>query len=175
MEEGVSIKWYAPKTKISSSKFKVTGDFGKDLYQYLLAMREDVVEAYRRCLYDEGLDKNNRLPHTVDAFVSNTADKATLSLKLPGYVQWFVLGRKAGKRPPISSLADWARRKHLGTDNSTLYALANHIAKHGCKPHPGAEPKRWLEKWLKEKSGIRDGILELTKAEVYKKIEDALK
>ena len=75
-------------------------------------------------------------PNTIDVgfFSNNTAN---------GYAYFVEHGRRAGKVPPPSIIAQWLRKKHRVPDKeaeSRGFALARKIAKKGTQAHPFFEP-----------------------------------
>lgn len=61
-----------------------------------------------------------------------------VTVTAPEGARWIELGRGPGKRPPISIIIDWARRKQIQANNinSFAWAVATIIAREGIRPRP---------------------------------------
>lgn len=63
-----------------------------------------------------------------------------ITLIMPSYGIYIDRGRrKLVKKVPISALRDWAKRKGIPSDNSTLFAIQMHIYKFGIRARPFIE------------------------------------
>lgn len=76
------------------------------------------------------------------------------------YLEYIERGRRPNiRKVPISALREWARRKGIPSDNSTLYAIQQSIYKAGISPRPIMETfQRNLDKEMGE--DMLDGIYE---------------
>lgn len=60
-----------------------------------------------------------------------------IQLLLNDYVQYIESGRKAGSKfPPIQPIVQWAKKRNIPTDNSTIFLIRRAIAEDGIKPRP---------------------------------------
>ena len=60
-----------------------------------------------------------------------------IQLLLNDYVQYIESGRKAGSKfPPIQPIVQWAKKRGIPTDNSTIFLIRRAIAEDGIKPRP---------------------------------------
>ena len=60
-----------------------------------------------------------------------------IELLLNDYVQYIESGRKAGSKfPPIQPIVQWAKKRGIKTDNSTIFLIRRAIAEDGIKPRP---------------------------------------
>ena len=60
-----------------------------------------------------------------------------IQLLLNDYVQYIESGRKAGSKfPPIQPIVQWAKKRGIKTDNSTIFLIRRAIAEDGIRPRP---------------------------------------
>lgn len=60
-----------------------------------------------------------------------------IQLLLNDYVQYIESGRKAGSKfPPIQPIVQWAKKRNIPTDNSTIFLIRRAIAEDGIIPRP---------------------------------------
>ena len=60
-----------------------------------------------------------------------------IQLLLNDYVQYIESGRKAGSKfPPIQPIVQWAKKRGIPTDNSTIFIIRRAIAEDGIRPRP---------------------------------------
>ena len=60
-----------------------------------------------------------------------------IQLLLNDYVQYIESGRKAGSKfPPIQPIVQWAKKRGIPTDNSTIFLIRRAISEDGIKPRP---------------------------------------
>ena len=60
-----------------------------------------------------------------------------IQLLLNDYVQYIESGRKAGSKfPPIQPIVQWAKKRGIPTDNSTIFLIRRAIAEDGIRPRP---------------------------------------
>ena len=60
-----------------------------------------------------------------------------IQLLLNDYVQYIESGRKAGSKfPPIQPIVQWAKKRNIPTDNSTIFLIRRAIAEDGIRPRP---------------------------------------
>ena len=80
-----------------------------------------------------------------------------IQLLLNDYVQYIESGRKAGSKfPPIQPIVNWAKKRNIPTDNSTIFLIRRAIAEDGIKPRPfmykvlNTIDKKWDGEWSSE-------------------------
>ena len=80
-----------------------------------------------------------------------------IQLLLNDYVQYIESGRKAGSKfPPIQPIVQWAKKRNIPTDNSTMFLIRRAIAEDGIKPRPfmykvlNTIDKKWDGEWSSE-------------------------
>lgn len=80
-----------------------------------------------------------------------------IQLLLNDYVQYIESGRKAGSKfPPIQPIVNWAKKRGIPTDNSTIFLIRRAIAEDGIKPRPfmykvlDTIDKKWDGEWSSE-------------------------
>ena len=60
-----------------------------------------------------------------------------IQLLLNDYVHYIESGRKAGSKfPPIQPIVQWAKKRGIPTDNSTIFLIRRAIAEDGIRPRP---------------------------------------
>ena len=60
-----------------------------------------------------------------------------IQLLLNDYVQYIESGRKAGSKfPPIQPIVQWAKKRNIPTDNTTIFLIRRKIVEDGIKPRP---------------------------------------
>ena len=77
-----------------------------------------------------------------------------IQLLLNDYVQYIESGRKAGSKfPPIQPIVQWAKKRNIPTDNSTIFLIRRAIAEDGIRPRPfmykvlETIDKKWDGEW----------------------------
>ena len=77
-----------------------------------------------------------------------------IQLLLNDYVQYIESGRKAGSKfPPIQPIVQWAKKRNIPTDNSTIFLIRRAIAEDGIRPRPfmykvlETIDKKWEGEW----------------------------
>ena len=80
-----------------------------------------------------------------------------IELLLNDYVQYIESGRKAGSKfPPLEPIVQWAKKRGIKTDNSTIYKIRSAIVRDGIKPRPfmykvlNTIDKKWDGEWSSE-------------------------
>ena len=80
-----------------------------------------------------------------------------IQLLLNDYVQYIESGRKAGSKfPPIQPIVNWAKKRGIPTDNSTIFLIRRAIAEDGIRPRPfmykvlNTIDKKWDGEWSSE-------------------------
>ena len=68
---------------------------------------------------------------------ANASGNIVIQLLLNDYVQYIESGRKAGSKfPPIQPIVQWAKKRGIPTDNSTIFLIRRAIAEDGIRPRP---------------------------------------
>lgn len=125
--------------------------FSKDMLELVRAVMDSEagtnLKVHKNTLTDSDLYRQLTL---------NVRDDGDLvfDLMLNHYIKYIESGRRAGaKPPPFKAILDWARKKGLPTDNSTIYAIRSAIVRDGISPRPIMEyvfkemDKYWDERW----------------------------
>ena len=80
-----------------------------------------------------------------------------IQLLLNDYVQYIESGRKAGSKfPPIQPIVQWAKKRGIPTDNSTIFLIRRAISEDGIRPRPfmykvlETIDKKWDGEWSSE-------------------------
>lgn len=80
-----------------------------------------------------------------------------IQLLFNDYVQYIESGRKAGSKfPPIQPIVQWAKKRGIPTDNSTIFLIRRAIAEDGIRPRPfmykvlETIDKKWEGEWSSE-------------------------
>ena len=80
-----------------------------------------------------------------------------IELLLNDYVQYIESGRKAGSKfPPLEPIVQWAKKRGIKTDNSTMFLIRRAISEDGIKPRPfmykvlNTIDKKWDGEWSSE-------------------------
>lgn len=80
-----------------------------------------------------------------------------IQLLLNDYVQYIESGRKRGSKfPPIQPIVNWAKKRDIPTDNSTIFLIRRAIAEDGIRPRPfmykvlETIDKKWDGEWSSE-------------------------
>lgn len=90
-------------------------------------------------LVNEKVGRNTISPNS-DIFremYAKASGNIVIQLLLNDYVQYIESGRKAGSKfPPIQPIVQWAKKRNIPTDNSTIFLIRRAIAEDGIKPRP---------------------------------------
>ncbi|WP_108823631.1 hypothetical protein [Dysgonomonas sp. Marseille-P4361] len=100
------------------------------------AIGRDIVLLAQEILDDNGL-ADSRLRDTV-SYAVDYGDNVVVRVLMDNYIDFVEAGRapQKGKKPPISQLEDWAKRRGIPTDNETLYAISEAIWRDGYAAPP---------------------------------------
>ncbi|NDV83959.1 hypothetical protein [Bacteroides sp. 51] len=116
------------------------------IYKALTVIAEDIIELVRRVLasddvgvnlkVDKNTLKDSNLYKEIETDVDNS--NPVVYMLLNQYVEYVERGRERYHTPkvPIDALRDWAVRKGIGSDNSTLFAIQRSIYNLGIRPRP---------------------------------------
>ena len=90
-------------------------------------------------LVNEKVGRNTIAPNS-DIFkemYAKASGNIVIQLLLNDYVQYIESGRKAGSKfPPIQPIVQWAKKRGIPTDNSTIFLIRRAIAEDGIRPRP---------------------------------------
>ena len=99
----------------------------------------------------------NTISHNSDIFkemYAKASGNIVIQLLLNDYVQYIESGRKAGSKfPPIQPIVQWAKKRNIPTDNSTIFLIRRAIAEDGIRPRPfmykvlETIDKKWDGEW----------------------------
>ena len=90
-------------------------------------------------LVNDKVGRNTIAPNS-DIFkemYAKASGNIVIQLLLNDYVQYIESGRKAGSKfPPIQPIVQWAKKRGIPTDNSTIFLIRRAIAEDGIRPRP---------------------------------------
>lgn len=90
-------------------------------------------------LVNDKVGRNTIAPNS-DIFkemYAKASGNIVIQLLLNDYVQYIESGRKAGSKfPPIQPIVQWAKKRGIQTDNSTIFLIRRAIAEDGIRPRP---------------------------------------
>lgn len=110
------------------------------IIQILQQYGEQIVNDYRRQLYQGGTNASGRLSNSVRSIVTGQDGIYEVSLSLEDYWKWVEYGRNAGKFPPIDKIKEWIQVKpvipvayngKLPTIDQLSYLISRKIANEG--------------------------------------------
>ena len=107
-------------------------------------------------LVNDKVGRNTIAPNS-DIFkqmYAKASGNIVIQLLLNDYVQYIESGRKAGSKfPPIQPIVQWAKKRNIPTDNSTIFLIRRAIAEDGIRPRPfmykvlETIDKKWDGEW----------------------------
>ena len=107
-------------------------------------------------LVNDKVGRNTIAPNS-DIFkqmYAKASGNIVIQLLLNDYVQYIESGRKAGSKfPPIQPIVQWAKKRNIPTDNSTIFLIRRAIAEDGIRPRPfmykvlETIDKKWEGEW----------------------------
>ena len=110
-------------------------------------------------LVNDKVGRNTIAPNS-DIFkqmYAKASGNIVIQLLLNDYVQYIESGRKAGSKfPPIQPIVQWAKKRGISTDNSTIFLIRRAIAEDGIRPRPfmykvlETIDKKWDGEWSSE-------------------------
>ena len=110
-------------------------------------------------LVNDKVGRNTIAPNS-DIFkemYAKASGNIVIQLLLNDYVQYIESGRKAGSKfPPIQPIVQWAKKRNIPTDNSTIFLIRRAIAEDGIRPRPfmykvlETIDKKWDGEWSSE-------------------------
>ena len=90
-------------------------------------------------LVNDKVGRNTIAPNS-DIFkemYAKASGNIVIQLLLNDYVQYIESGRKAGSKfPPIQPIVQWAKKRDIPIDNSTIFLIRRKIVEDGIKPRP---------------------------------------
>ena len=90
-------------------------------------------------LVNDKVGRNTIAPNS-DIFkqmYAKASGNIVIQLLLNDYVQYIESGRKAGSKfPPIQPIVQWAKKRGIPTDNSTIFLIRRAISEDGIRPRP---------------------------------------
>ena len=125
------------------------------LENFIRAIATDIKSLFEMGLNSIGVEKS-RLMELMEVKVQENEGDLMFNFIFPQYIEYIESGRAKGHRPPISDIEHWCKRHNLPTDNSTLWAIAQHIANQGIRPRPFLASvfdeidKHWNDEWSQE-------------------------
>jgi hypothetical protein len=115
----------------------------------LMEIRDDLLRLFRQVLkdfgtrtkpeYDNTLNEKSKVYRTSNVKINyKTKDNIEFNIFYNKYLDYINAGReeKSGKKPPITEIKDWARRRGFRTDNKSLWALSTRIWSVGYSGRP---------------------------------------
>lgn len=81
--------------------------------------------------------QNSKVILNSDVTYQEEGNSTIFSLVFPSYIEYINSGRRPNsKLPPFSAILDWAKSKGIPTDNNTIWAIRQSIAKFGIQARP---------------------------------------
>lgn len=103
----------------------------------VMTITEDIMAS--SMLVNDKVGRNTISPNS-DIFkqmYAKASGNIVIQLLLNDYVQYIESGRKAGSKfPPIQPIVQWAKKRGIPTDNSTIFLIRRAIAEDGIRPRP---------------------------------------
>ena len=90
-------------------------------------------------LVNDKVGRNTIAPYSniFKEMYAKASGNIVIQLLLNDYVQYIESGRKAGSKfPPIQPIVQWAKKRGIPTDNSTIFLIRRAIAEDGIRPRP---------------------------------------
>jgi len=94
---------------------KTAGMGGSVLGDAMLEVAQVIIEKLKQSLTEKGAyTRAKQLMQSIKADIPNvTPQGATIGIEMINYYQWVESGRRAGKRPPITSIEEWITSKGI--------------------------------------------------------------
>ena len=136
----------------------------KELNNIITLLAEDVMNLTAdimasSMLVNDKVGRNTIAPNSdiYKEMYAKASGNIVIQLLLNDYVQYIENGRKAGSKfPPIQPIVNWAKKRGIPTDNSTIFLIRRAIAEDGIKPRPfmykvlNTIDKKWDGEWSSE-------------------------
>ena len=96
------------------------------------SIQEDIQDIFQQALKNVNLEDSN-LYKDLKVEVNDSSD--IFKVLYNDYLEYIELGRKPKtKKVPIKNIIEWCKRKGIGSDNNTAYAIQQSIYMKGIKP-----------------------------------------
>lgn len=96
------------------------------------AIQEDIQDIFQNALKNVNLEDSN-LYKDLKVEVNENSD--IFKVLYNDYLEYIESGRKPkAKKVPIKNIIEWCKRKGIGSDNNTAYAIQQSIYMKGIKP-----------------------------------------
>lgn len=114
---------------------------------------DQIIDIYRRKLYEGGSNASGQLGNSLRAIVSVNEGVYVLELALSGYWKYVENGRQPGKFPPLDVIKQWIQIKpvipnirngKLPTLDQLTFLISRSIARNGI------QPKNYLANTIRE-------------------------
>lgn len=136
----------------------------KELNNIITLLAEDVMTITAdimasSMLVNDKVGRNTISPNSdiYKEMYAKASGNIVIQLLLNDYVQYIESGRKAGSKfPPIQPIVNWAKKRGIKTDNSTMFLIRRAIAEDGIRPRPfmykvlNTIDKKWDGEWSSE-------------------------
>lgn len=136
----------------------------KELNNIITLLAEDVMTITAdimasSMLVNDKVGRNTISPNSdiYKEMYAKASGNIVIQLLLNDYVQYIESGRKAGSKfPPIQPIVNWAKKRGIPTDNSTIFLIRRAIAEDGIRPRPfmykvlDTIDKKWDGEWSSE-------------------------
>lgn len=115
------------------------------------AIQEDIQDIFQNALKNVNLEDSN-LYKDLKVEVNENSD--LFKVLYNDYLEYIEEGRKPkAKKVPIKDIIEWCKRKGIGSDNNTAYAIQQSIYMKGIPPRPilinvdKNIDMQWMNKW----------------------------
>lgn len=115
------------------------------------AIQEDIQDIFQNALKNVNLEDSN-LYKDLKVEVNENSD--IFKVLYNDYLEYIEEGRKPKtKKVPIKNIIEWCKRKGIGSDNNTAYAIQQSIYMKGIPPRPilinvdKNIDMQWMNKW----------------------------
>lgn len=115
------------------------------------AIQEDIQDIFQNALKNVNLEDSN-LYKDLKVEVNENSD--IFKVLYNDYLEYIEEGRKPkAKKVPIKNIIEWCKRKGIGSDNNTAYAIQQSIYMKGIPPRPilinvdKNIDMQWMNKW----------------------------
>lgn len=115
------------------------------------AIQEDIQDIFQQALKNVNLEDSN-LYKELKVEVNDSSD--IFKVLYNDYLEYIELGRKPKtKKVPIKDIIEWCKRKGIGSDNNTAYAIQQSIYMKGIPARPilinvdKNIDMQWMNKW----------------------------
>ena len=137
--------------------YKDLNNIAKVFAEDVMTITADIMAS--SMLVNDKVGRNTISPNS-DIFkqmYAKASGNIVIQLLLNDYVEYIESGRKAGSKfPPIQPIVQWAKKRNIPTDNSTIFLIRRAIAEDGIRPRPfmykvlETIDKKWDGEWSSE-------------------------